>query len=100
MLKLLIADLAERQSAVNQVNSYGETPLCLVAGEKDQADNDIKVKMLLEAGASCFASDLNPLHIAIRCKNYKIMRVLYKQGDSSPSRNLANEKSPLEMAII
>jgi len=28
------------------------------------------------------------------------MRVLYRQGDASPNRNIADEKSPLEMAII
>jgi ankyrin repeat protein len=60
----------------------------------------LKAKLLIENGASCFASDLNPLHIAIKAKNYKVMRVLYRQGDASPNRNIADEKSPLEMAII
>lgn len=83
---------------MNQTNEYQETPLCLLAGEP--FDNDMKVKLLIETGASCFASDLNPLHIAIKNKNFKIMRVLYRQGDASPSRNLSNEKNPLEMAII
>ena len=27
------------------------------------------------------------------------MRVLYRQGDASPSRTLKNERSPLEIAI-
>lgn len=27
------------------------------------------------------------------------MRVLYREGDASPSRNLTGESSPLEMAI-
>jgi hypothetical protein len=49
-----------------------------VAGEKNEADNDQKAKLLIDNGASCFASNLNPLHIAIKNKNFKIMRVLYR----------------------
>ena len=58
-------------------------------------DNDEKARILLRAGATSFASDLNPLHLAIKNKNYKIMRLLYKEGDASPNRNLSNEMHPL-----
>lgn len=59
----------------------------------------MKARLLIQNGASCFASDVNPLHLAINAKNYKVMRVLYREGDASPSRNLTGEMSPLEMAI-
>ena len=62
-------------------------------------DNDFKAKLLINAGASSFASDLNPLHIAIKNKNHKIMRLLYKECDASPNRNLIGELSPFQLAI-
>lgn len=49
----------------------------MVAGEPGGQDNEAKAKILLAAGASSFASELNPLHIAIKNKNYKIMRLLH-----------------------
>lgn len=80
------------------MNAYKETPLCMIAGEPG-VDNDLKAKMLLKVGASSFTSELNPLHIAIKNKNYKIMRLLHKEGDASPNRNLAGELSPFQLAV-
>ena len=95
MLKTFVDQVDDKQTIVNAVNFYQETPLCLVAGEPGGQDNEFKAKTLIAVGASSFASELNPLHIAVRNKNYKIMRLLYKQGDASPSRNLNNELTPI-----
>ena len=55
--------------------------------------------MLLLYHASSFVSDKNPLHIAIKNKNFKIMRLLYNVGDANPGRNLDNELPPLILSI-
>lgn len=97
MLKSFLDLIEEKEAIVNVTNVNRETPLCLVAGEPE--DNEFKAKTLLCSGASSFASELNPLHIAIRNKNHKIMRLLYKEGDASPNRNLANELNPIQLAV-
>eukprot|EP00347_Sterkiella_histriomuscorum_P003332 403364693 len=99
ILKTFIDNLDDKSTVLNQANFYQETPLCLVAGEPGGQDNEFKAKILLQNGASSFASELNPLHIAVKNKNYKIMRLLYKQGDASPSRNLGNEITPIQLAV-
>ncbi|CDW86950.1 ankyrin repeat protein [Stylonychia lemnae] len=99
MLKSFLDIVDDKAALVNQANYYQETPLCLVASEPGGQDNDFKAKTLIAAGASSFASQLNPLHLAIKNKNYKIMRLLYKNGDAAPGRNLANEMTPIQLAI-
>lgn len=98
-LKLLLDFTSEKDHIVNQQNDYGETPLCIVAALPN--DQDQKAKLLIDNGASCFASDvLNPLTIAIENKNYKIMRLLYRQGDANPNRGNDEGSSPLQVAIV
>lgn len=93
----MIDQTFDKGALLNQINAYGHTPLCLIASEP--GDHDMKARLLLQSGASCFASEVNPLLLAIEAKNYKVMRVLYREGDASPARNLTGESSPLEMAI-
>jgi ankyrin repeat protein len=59
----------------------------------------MKVRLLLQNGASCYASEVNPLYLAIKAKNYKCMRVLYREGDASRNLTSSEENSPLEMAV-
>lgn len=59
----------------------------------------MKAKLLIQHGASCLSSDVNPIHLACKAKNYKVMRVLYREGDASPMRTTEGELSMLEVAI-
>ena len=52
----------------------------IVAESANTEQNEQIAKMLLEAGASTDACQLNPLIVAIRCKNYRVMRILYEHG--------------------
>ena len=65
---------------LNQVNSQGKTPLVMVAESVNSEENEQIAKMLLEGGAKADACQLNPLIVAVRSKNYRVMRILYEHG--------------------
>lgn len=98
ILKLFLDFTADKHNVLNQVNHYGETPLYLLASEEGK-DNDMKVKLLIESGASCHVGEKNPLNAAVSKKNFKVMRILYRQGDANPNPSAEGEKSPIELAI-
>jgi|688.fasta_scaffold1027714_1 ankyrin repeat protein len=52
----------------------------MVAEAANTNDNKKVVQLLLEAGADPKASQINPILVAIKAKNYKVMRVLYEHG--------------------
>lgn len=66
---------------VNQENYYGKSPICLVAeSPTNDTNSETCANLLLQVGANCSIGKVNPLLAAIKCKNYKVMRLLYKHG--------------------
>ena len=65
---------------MNQVNSIGKTPLVMVAEAANTEQNEAVARLLLESGADPNFGEFNPLIVAIRSKNYRVMRLLYEQG--------------------
>ena len=66
---------------VNQVNYYGKTPLCLIAeSPSNDTASETCADLLLQVGSLATAGQVNPLLAAIKSKNYKVMRLLYKHG--------------------
>jgi ankyrin repeat protein len=54
--------------------------------------------MLLESGADPHPSAHNPLLLAIKNKNYKVMRLLYKYG-GSPDSDSKKDMTPMQFAL-
>ena len=83
---------------LNQINSQGKTPLVMVAESANTEQNEQIARMLLQAGASPDACQLNPLIVAIRNKNYRVMRVLYEHG-VDPHMLQQNSLTPIQFAL-
>ena len=52
----------------------------LVAEAANTEQNEQVAKLLLEAGADPSSCEFNPLIVAIRSKNYRVMRLMYEYG--------------------
>jgi len=64
---------------LNQKNKFGMTPLCIVAETPDKVSEE-SARLLLEGGALPTEGQINPLLLALKSKNYPVMRLLYKYG--------------------
>ena len=70
----------KEKAVLNQINNIGKTPLVMVAEAANTEQNEQVAKLLLEAGADPASCQFNPLIVAIRSKNYRVMRLLYEYG--------------------
>ena len=65
---------------LNTPNKHGKTPLLVAAEASNTPNNELVIRILLQAGADPRACGINPIIAAIKAKNYKAMRALYENG--------------------
>ena len=103
-LMLFLEHDAKRTETINVINKKGLTPLCKLASQKSTEDNFEKVNLLLKAGASCEPSlpDHHALYIAMKSKNTRAVRGIFKFSDALKTMGKLKDRNPflIELARI
>lgn len=83
-LQTFLEFVPEKTKAINVLNNKGMSPLCKVAFEPETEENFKKLTLLLKNQATCAKSlpDYHPMYLALKAKNVRIVRALFKHSDA------------------
>ena len=70
----------------------------MVAESENSKNNEKAARLLLKAGADPKVGQINPILVAIKAKNYKVMRILYENG-VDPNLQSDHQINPVQFAL-
>lgn len=100
-LQVFLEYVADKTQAINALDNKGMTPLCKISGQQESEENFKKITLMLKLNATCARSlpDHHPMYIALRARNVKVVRALFKHSDAVQSLQQYIAKDPFLLAL-